>query len=161
MMMMMTEATTQKTLTQWEAELPEAPAPVAAYIPARREGNLIFTSGMLPMVNGEMKYTGRVGSEVTVEEAQAAARLCIMNALSVIKAQIGSLSNITRVVKVVGFVCGTETFAQHPQVINGASNALTEVLGMEVGQHARSAVGVYNLPLNSPVEVEIIVAVKA
>lgn len=157
----MTETTTAKTLAEWEAELPEAPAPVAAYIPARREGNLIFTSGMLPMLNGEMKYTGRVGKELTVEQAQQAARLCVLNALSVIKAQVGSLANITRVVKVVGFVCGTEEFNQHPQVINGASNTLTEVLGMEVGQHARSAVGVYNLPLHSPVEVEITVAVKA
>ena len=148
-----------KTLAQWDAELPEAPLPVASYIPCKQIGNLIFTSGMLPMQNGELLYKGRVGAEVSLEDAQAAARLCILNALSVIKAQVGSLENVKQVVKVTGFVMGTHDFYNQPAVINGASNTLTEVFGLSVGQHARSAVGVANLPLEAPVEIEIIVEV--
>jgi enamine deaminase RidA (YjgF/YER057c/UK114 family) len=159
--MMIVSPTSTKTLAEWEAELPEAPAPVASYIPARQEGNLVFTSGMLPMKDGQLVVQGRVGETVSVEAAQEAARLCVMNALSVIKAQAGSLEAIAKVIKVVGFVACTADCTQQPQVINGASNALTEILGMDVGQHARSAVGVYALPLGAPVEVEITVALKS
>jgi enamine deaminase RidA (YjgF/YER057c/UK114 family) len=148
-----------KTLAQWDAELPEAPLPVASYIPCKQVGNLIFTSGMLPMQQGELLYKGRVGAEVSLEDAQAAARLCILNALSVIKTQVGSLANVKQVVKVTGFVMGTHDFYNQPAVINGASNTLTEVFGLELGQHARSAVGVANLPLEAPVEIELIVEV--
>jgi len=149
-----------KSLAEWEAELPEAPKPVAAYIPCRQSGNLVYTSGILPMTNGQLVYKGRVGEDLSVEEAQQAARLCIMNGLSVIKNEIGSLSKITKIVKVVGFVMGTAHFIEQPQVINGASLALAEIFGMEMGQHARSAVGVANLPLYSPVEIELIVEVE-
>ncbi len=151
--------TSTKTLLEWEAELPLPPAPVASYLPCRRVGDLIFTSGMLPMQNGELLYKGRVGVELSIEEAQAAARLCILNALSVIKAELGSLSRIKKVVKVTGFVMGTADFDAQPAVINGASNTLTEILGMACGQHARSAVGVANLPLSAPVEIEIVVEI--
>jgi enamine deaminase RidA (YjgF/YER057c/UK114 family) len=159
MMMMSTETPeklTPRTLSDWEALLPEVPAPLASYIPARRTGDFLYTAGVLPMVNGTLMLSGRVGQSVTVEQAAEAARQCVLNALAIAKAELGSLSQIKRVVKVVGFVMGTEDFAQHPQVINGASNALVEILGESVGVHARSAVGVYNLPLQSPVEIEFV-----
>jgi enamine deaminase RidA (YjgF/YER057c/UK114 family) len=151
---------TTKTLAEWDTELPEVPKPVASYIPCRRVGNLIFTSGMLPMKNGELLFKGRVGDSVSLEDAQEAARQCILNGLSAIKSEVGSLSEIKQVVKVVGFVMGSADFYNQPAVINGASHTLTEVLGLEVGQHARSAVGVANLPLEAPVEIELIVEVK-
>lgn len=148
--------TDSRTLADWEVLLPEAPQPVAAYLPAKRAGNLLYTAGVLPLVNGQLLHTGRVGQEVTLEQATEAARQCVLNALAVAKAELGSLSRIKNVVKVVGFVMGTQAFYQHPQVINGASLALAEILGDTVGTHARSAVGVYNLPLQSPVEIEFI-----
>lgn len=156
----MTQFAAPTSLADWEALLPQAPKPVASYIPARRTGNLVYTAGVLPLQNGELLYSGRVGSEVSVEEAQAAARQCVLNALAILKAELGSLSRIKQVVKVVGFVMGAEGFVGQPQVINGASDALSEILGAVVGQHARSAVGVYALPLNAPVEIEFIVEVQ-
>lgn len=151
---------TSKTLAEWDTELHEVPKPVASYIPCRRVGNLLFTSGMLPIKDGELLFKGRVGDAVSLEDAQEAARQCILNGLSAIKSEVGSLGKIKQVVKVVGFVMGTPDFYNQPAVINGASHALTEILGLEVGQHARSAVGVANLPLEAPVEIELIVEVK-
>ncbi len=137
--------------------LPSVVPPVAAYVPASRTGNLVFTSGQLPMVQGAMAQTGLVGGPVTAEQAKELARACALNALAAVDALVG-LDNIVRVVKVVGFVASAPGFTGQPGVVNGASELLGEVFG-EAGQHARSAVGVVALPLDAPVEVEIIVEV--
>ena len=150
---------------QWSAEdrlrdlgyeLPSAPSPGGSYLPATRAGALLFTSGQLPFKEGQLPYTGKVGEEVSVEEAREAARLCALNALAVIKAEAGSLENVRRVAKVTGYVASAAGFNGQPGVINGASDLLNEVFG-ERGLHARSAVGVAELPLDAPVEVELIV----
>jgi enamine deaminase RidA (YjgF/YER057c/UK114 family) len=152
---------TPKTLEQWEALLPQAPTPVGSYVPCKPLGNTVFTSGTLPMKEGKLAYVGRIGEggNLTIEEGQEAARLCILNALSILKAELGSLSRIKSVVKLVGFVMGTADFYAQPAVINGASDLLVAILGETVGRHARSAVGVANLPLEAPVELELIVEV--
>ncbi len=135
--------------------LPAVVPPVASYVPAVSTGRLVFTSGQLPMVDGAMPRTGKVGAEVSADEATADARQCALNALAAIEAEIGSLDRITRIVKVVGFVASAEGFHGQPGVINGASNLLGEIFG-DAGRHARSAVGVAELPLGAPVEVEVI-----
>jgi enamine deaminase RidA (YjgF/YER057c/UK114 family) len=137
--------------------LPAVAIPVAAYVPAVRTGNLVYTSGQLPFVNGTLHRTGLVGSEVSVEEATACARICALNALAAVDALVG-IDSVTRVVKLVGFVASADGFTGQPAVINGASGLLGEVFG-KAGEHARSAVGVAQLPLGTPVEVEIIVEV--
>ncbi|MGC5076865.1 RidA family protein [Agrococcus sp. DT81.2] len=136
-------------------ELPAVVPPVASYVPAVASGRLVFTSGQLPMVDGALPRTGKVGGEVSADEATADARQCALNALAAIDAEIGSLDRITRIVKVVGFVASAEGFHGQPGVINGASNLLGEIFG-DAGRHARSAVGVAELPLGAPVEVEVI-----
>ena len=136
--------------------LPPVAPPVAAYVPAVRTGPYVYTSGQLPLVDGELAVTGRVGDEVDPDEAKQAARTCVLNALAAVKSIVGDLSTVTRVVKVVGFVNSSPDFASQPQVVNGASELLGEVFG-NAGKHARSAVGVAALPLNAPVEVELIV----
>ncbi|MCW4385170.1 RidA family protein [Salinibacterium sp. SYSU T00001] len=136
-------------------ELPTVAAPVAAYVPAVVSGNHVFTSGQLPFVDGALPATGKVGASVTAEDAKGYARQCALNALAAAASVIGSLDRVTRVVKVVGFVSSDPAFTGQPGVINGASELLGEVFG-EIGQHARSAVGVAVLPLDSPVEVELI-----
>lgn len=138
--------------------LPAVAAPVAAYVPAVRVGDLVYTSGQLPFVDGELPRTGRVGAEVDAEDAAADARQCALNGLAAIDDLVG-IDNVVRVVKVVGFVASAAGFNGQPGVVNGASNLLGEVLG-EAGRHARSAVGVAELPLGAPVEVELIVAVR-
>ncbi|WP_193046686.1 RidA family protein [Mycolicibacterium baixiangningiae] len=138
-------------------ELPEVVAPLAAYIPAVRTGNLVYTSGQLPIVSGELTRTGKVGAEVTAEDAKDLARLCGLNALAAVNALVG-IDAVTRVVKVVGFVASAPGFDGQPGVINGASELFGEVFG-DAGAHARSAVGVAELPRNAPVEVELIVEV--
>lgn len=138
--------------------LPETTKPLAAYIPAVQSGNLVFTSGQLPMMQGELLKKGKVGKEVSAEEAKELARVCALNALAAIKMTIGDLEKIKRVVKVVGFVSSAPDFSGQPGVINGASEFLGEVLG-DRGIHARSAVGVAVLPLDAPVEVELIVEI--
>lgn len=135
--------------------LPEVAAPVAAYVPAVISGNQVFTSGQLPFINGELPATGKVGAGVSAEEAKEYAAICAVNALAAVKAQIGDLDRVTRIVKVVGFVSSDPSFTGQPGVINGASELLGKVLG-DAGIHARSAVGVAVLPLDSPVEVELI-----
>lgn len=142
--------------------VPDVPKPVAAYVPAMREGNLIFTSGQLPMVAGTLVRTGKVGTGsdgVSAEEAKQLAATCALNAIAAVRSVIGDLDKVSRVVKVVGFVASDPTFTGQPGVINGASELLAQAFG-DAGVHARSAVGVAVLPLDSPVEVEIIVSVQ-
>ena len=137
--------------------LPEVPAPVAAYVPAVRSGAHVYTSGQLPFAQGELLHTGLVGSEVAVVDAVACARQCALNALAAVASEAGGLDNV-RIVKVVGFVASADGFTAQPQVVNGASELIGDVLG-DLGVHARSAVGVAALPLNAPVEVEVIAEV--
>ena len=138
--------------------LPQVAKPVAAYVPAVRTGDHVYTSGQLPMVDGSLAATGKVGAEVTPERAKELAATCALNALAAVKAEIGDLAKVRRVVKVVGFVASAPDFTGQPGVVNGASELLGEVFG-DAGVHARSAVGVAVLPLDAPVEVEIVVEV--
>jgi enamine deaminase RidA (YjgF/YER057c/UK114 family) len=133
--------------------LPEIPKPVAAYIPAKQAGNLVFTAGQLPMVQGELISKGLLGQDVEIEEANKAARICTLNALAAIKGVIGELDRIQQIVRVVGYVASAPTFTQQPAVVNGASELLLEIFG-ERGKHARSAVGMAVLPLNASVEID-------
>ncbi|WP_138444461.1 RidA family protein [Sinomonas susongensis] len=135
--------------------LPEVAAPVAAYVPAAVAGGFVYTSGQLPFVKGELPATGKVGAEVGADDAKRLAELCVINALAAVKAQIGDLDRVTRIVKVVGFVASDPSFTGQPGVVNGASELLGKVFG-DAGAHARSAVGVAVLPLDAPVEVELI-----
>jgi enamine deaminase RidA (YjgF/YER057c/UK114 family) len=144
-------------LAELGIELPEVVAPLAAYVPAVRTGNLVYTAGQLPMVAGSLQQTGKVGAEVTPEDGKALARVCVLNALAAVHSLVG-IDAVTRVVKVVGFVASAPGFHGQPGVVNGASELLGEVFG-ESGVHARSAVGVSSLPLDAPVEVELIVEV--
>jgi enamine deaminase RidA (YjgF/YER057c/UK114 family) len=146
----------EKRLAELEIILPEAPRPVAAYLPAVISGNLLFVSGQLCLVNGELLYKGKLGKEVSLEQGYAAARTAAINSLAIIKEELGSLDKVTRVVKVTGYVASDPDFYDQPKVINGASDILVEVFGV-LGRHARAAVGVNSLPLNTPVEIEIIV----
>src|SRR3712207_3883722 len=141
-------------------ELPVIPEPAGAYVPATRAGSLVFTAGQLPFENGELRKTGKVGDAVSAEEAHAAARLCALNALAAAAAEAGGLDRIGRVIKVTGFVASAAGFNAQPQVINGASELIGEVFG-EAGLHARSAVGVAELPLDAPVEVELVAELEA
>ncbi|MFI6043213.1 RidA family protein [Nocardia sp. NPDC051321] len=152
-------------VTEWESNLaklgvslPPVVAPVAAYIPAIRTGSLVYTSGQLPMADGQLTVAGKVGAEVSTEQAKDAAQLCALNALAAVHDLVG-LDAVVRVVKVVGFVASAPGFNDQPIVINGASEFLGEVFG-DAGVHARSAVGVSELPKNTPVEVELIVEVR-
>ena len=138
-------------------ELPSVAAPLASYVPATRVGSQVWTSGQLPVVGGELPATGKVGAEVSLEQAQELARTASLNALAAVDALVG-LDQVTRVVKVVGFVAADPSFTEQAAVINGASDFLGEVFG-EAGVHARSAVGVAVLPKNSPVEIEVIVEI--
>jgi enamine deaminase RidA (YjgF/YER057c/UK114 family) len=138
--------------------LPGVAAPVAAYVPAVRSGVYVFTSGQLPIVDGSLAVTGKVGAEVSAEDAKQLAATCVLNALAAIKAEIGDLDRVRRIVKVVGFVASTPDFTGQPGVVNGASELLGEVFG-DKGVHARSAVGVAVLPLDAPVEVELVVEI--
>lgn len=149
---------TSHRLAELGVTLPTVVKPLAAYVPAVRTGNLVYTAGQLPLESGELANTGKVGAAVTPEQAKAAARVCALNALAAIDALVG-IDNVTRVVKVVGFVASAPGFNGQPGVVNGASEFLGEVFG-EAGAHARSAVGVSELPLDAPVEVELIVEVK-
>jgi enamine deaminase RidA (YjgF/YER057c/UK114 family) len=135
--------------------LPAIAKPAGAYVPAVTTGNLVFTAGQLPFVDGVLRGTGKVGSGVTPEDAKEFARTCVLNALAAAAGVIGSLDRITKVVKVVGFVASDPAFTGQPGVINGASELLGEIFG-DAGAHARSAVGVAVLPLDAPVEVEIV-----
>ncbi|MCT7369316.1 RidA family protein [Mycolicibacterium llatzerense] len=144
-------------LAELGIELPEVVAPLAAYVPAVRTGNLVYTSGQLPMQGGNLPAEGKVGAEVTADDGKALARICGLNALAAVHALVG-IDSVVRIVKVVGFVASAPGFNGQPAVINGASELLGEVFG-PAGAHARSAVGVSELPLNAPVEVELIVEI--
>ena len=138
-------------------ELPEVVAPLAAYVPAVRTGNLVYTSGQLPMMSGELPLAGKVGASVSPEQAKSLARQCALNALAAVHSLVG-IDSVVRVVKVVGFVASAPGFNGQPSVVNGASELFGQVFG-EAGQHARTAVGVSELPLDAPVEVEVVVEV--
>ena len=140
-------------------DVPQAPKPLAAYIPATRVDNLVFTAGQLPMIEGKLISEGKLGGEVSEEAGIKAAEICALNCLSVIKSELGNLEDIERVVKVTVFVNSAEGFTAQPKIANGASEFLVNIFG-EAGKHVRSAVGVNELPINAPVEIEMIVKVK-
>jgi enamine deaminase RidA (YjgF/YER057c/UK114 family) len=146
-------------LTEIGLTIPQIAAPVASYLPAVISGNLVFTAGQLPFVDGKMAVTGKVGADVSAETANGLARIAVLNALAAIESQIGSLDRVTRIVKLVVFVASDPSFAGQPGVANGASDTLVEIFG-EVGKHARSAVGVAVLPLDAAVELELVVEFK-
>ena len=146
----------EDALAELGLQVPEVAKPVAVYIPAVRSGNHVFTSGQLPMRSGELITTGKVGAEVTEEEAYACAQQCALNAIAAIRAEVGDLSLVRRVVKVGVFVASAPDFTGQPKVANGASELFGDVFG-DAGRHARAAVGVAALPLGVPVEVEAIV----
>ncbi|KGA20901.1 LysR family transcriptional regulator [freshwater metagenome] len=156
-MSLMTSKTETK-IKELGFNLPEIVNPIASYVPAKQVGNLIFTSGQLPMVKGELISTGLLGKEIEIEEGIRAAQVCTLNGLAAIKGLIGDLDQIKQIVRVVGYVASNPNFSQQPAVVNGASNLLLEIFG-EAGKHARSAVGMVALPLNASVEIELTVEV--
>jgi enamine deaminase RidA (YjgF/YER057c/UK114 family) len=148
----------EQRLAELGLTVPAVPAPAGAYVPAVRSGDLVWTAGQVPFVDGKVAATGKVGAEVSAEQGKELARVCVLNALAAVKAEIGDLSRVRRVVKVVGFVASAPGFTDQPGVVNGASELLGDVFG-DAGRHARSAVGVAVLPKDVPVEVEIVVEV--
>jgi enamine deaminase RidA (YjgF/YER057c/UK114 family) len=146
-------------LVQLGIILPVIPKPIASYLPAMQTGNLVFTAGQLPMVEGELISKGLLGLDVEIDEANKAARICTLNALAAIKGVIGDLDRVKQIVRVVGYVASVSTFTQQPAVVNGASELLLEIFG-ENGKHARSAVGMAVLPLNASVEIELTVEIE-
>jgi enamine deaminase RidA (YjgF/YER057c/UK114 family) len=139
--------------------LPETAAPVAAYVPAVKSGNLVFTAGQLPVVDGQLVLTGKVGAEVTLEQARDMAQICSLNALAAISL-VADIDQIEKIIRVGGFVNGAPGFVAIPQVVNGASELLIKLFGEVNGKHARTAIGVADLPLNAPVEIELLVQLK-
>ncbi len=140
-------------------KIPEAPKPLAAYVPALLVDKFVFTAGQVPVKNGELIYSGKLGKDLTIQEGIKAAEISILNCLSAVKSVAGSLDNIEKIVKVTVFVNSANGFTEQPKVANGASELLVKIFG-ENGKHARSAVGVNELPINAPVEIEIIVKIK-
>lgn len=140
-------------------EIPEVAKPLAAYIPAKKVGNLIMTSGQVPLVNGEIKYKGKIGKELSEDDGQKAAQVCALNCLAAIKSVIGNLDKIVEVVKLTVFVASSDSFTAQPKVANGASELIGKIFG-DSGKHVRSAVGVTALPLDAAVEIEMIVSIK-
>jgi enamine deaminase RidA (YjgF/YER057c/UK114 family) len=140
-------------------ELPPAPAPLANYVTINRSGNLLFTSGSGCFIDGKPLYQGRLGEDISIEQGYDAARITALNLLSIVKEELGDVNKVKKVVKLLGFVSSTNDFYNHPQVINGASDLLVEVFG-EKGKHARSAIGTNVLPLNLPVEIEMVLEIK-
>jgi enamine deaminase RidA (YjgF/YER057c/UK114 family) len=151
--------TIEERLNKMGLTLPEPPKPLGSYVPYVRTGDLVYVSGMLPLKEGKLVCSGRVGESVGLEQAAEAARICAVNALGVLKTAVGRLDRVVRCVKVNGFVASTGEFTDQPKVINGASDFLFEIFG-EAGRHARAAVGVNVLPLNSPVEIAFIFEVR-
>ncbi|MCS6288689.1 MAG: RidA family protein [Nitrospira sp.] len=147
------------TLNSLGIELPAPPKPVASYVPAVRAGDLLYLSGMLPFRDGQVAITGKLGQDVTVERGAEAARLALLNALAVVKQELGSLDRVQRIVRVVGHVASASGFVQQPAVINGASDLLVQVFG-EAGRHARVALGAAELPLHAAIELELLVQVR-
>lgn len=153
-------STVEERLAALGLEVPEVAKPVAVYVPAVVSGDHVFTSGQLPMRNGELMVTGKVGGEVSVEEAVACAQQCALNAIAAVRSVVGDLGRVVQIVKVVAFVASTPDFTGQPQIANGASELLGAAFG-DAGVHARSAVGVPVLPLDSPVEVEIVARIAS
>lgn len=151
--------TPEEKLKALGIELPEAPKPLGSYAAFARTGNLVYLSGMLPLVEGRLAATGRVGESVSPEQAVECARLAALNALAVLKSAAASLDKVKRCVKITGFIASADDFTGQPRVMNGASDLIFEVFG-ETGRHARAAVGVNVLPMNSPVEIEFIFEVE-
>jgi len=151
--------TVEEKLRAMGLELPEPPKPVASYVQCVRTGNLVFVSGQVPRVQGELPYRGKVGAELSIEQGQQAARACALNALSQVKQEIGDLARLRRVVKLTVFVASANGFQEQPKVADGASQLLAELLG-EKGKHARATVGVNELPLGIAVEMDMIVEVE-
>jgi len=145
----------EEKLKQLGIELPEAPSPLGSYIPIVRTGNLVFLSGILPLIKGKLLRQGRVGEDISLDEARDDARTAAINALSVLKANIGNLNKVKRCVKITGYVASAPDFTEQPKVLNAASDLMFEIFG-EAGRHARATIGVNVLPLNSPVEIEFI-----
>lgn len=139
--------------------LSDPPAAVATYVRAVKFGDCLYISGQLPLLNGKLTASGKLGTEVTLEDGIIAARQCTINALSVIKSELGSLSSVEKVIRLTGFVASSPEFIQQPQVINGASELLVEIFG-DAGRHSRSAVGVASLPLGAPVEIDFMIGVS-
>jgi enamine deaminase RidA (YjgF/YER057c/UK114 family) len=150
----------KKKLAELGLTLPVAAAPVAAYVPAVKTGNLVFTAGQLPIVDGKVVITGKVGAEVTPEQAKDMAQICALNALAAISL-VADIDQIERIIRVGGFVNGVPGFVAIPQVVNGASELLIKLFGEVNGKHARTAIGVAELPLNAPVEIEMVVQLKS
>jgi enamine deaminase RidA (YjgF/YER057c/UK114 family) len=148
----------EERLRQLGIELPPPPKPVATYVPAVQAGDLLFLSGVIPFRDGQVALTGKLGRELTVERGVEAARIALLNALAIIRSELGTLDRVKRVVRMVGHVASAEGFVQHPTVINGASDLLVSLFG-EAGRHARVALGAAELPLRAPVELELIVQV--
>jgi len=140
--------------------LPAPPKPVATYIPVVRTGDLLFLSGMIPFRDGVLMVSGKLGDDVSVEQGYEAAKVCLLNALAVIRQELGTLDRVKQVVRMVGYVASTAEFIQHPAVMNGASDLLVKIFG-DAGRHARVAIGAISLPLDAPVEIELIVQVSA
>lgn len=149
----------EQKLQDLQLELPQPPKPLATYVPAVRAGDLLFLSGVLPMRDGQLAFSGKLGRDQTVEQGVEASRLALLNALAIAKQELGTLDRITRVVKVVGHVASAEGFVHQPQVLNGASDLLVAIFG-EVGRHARVAVGAAELPRGASVEIEVIFSVS-
>ena len=150
----------KEKLAELGLTLPAAAAPVAAYVPAVKTGNLVFTAGQLPIVDGKVVITGKVGAEVTPEQAKDMAQTCALNALAAISL-VADIDQIERIIRVGGFVNGVPGFVAIPQVVNGASELLIKLFGEVNGKHARTAIGVAELPLNAPVEIEMVVQLKS
>jgi enamine deaminase RidA (YjgF/YER057c/UK114 family) len=150
--------TPEQRLAELGLEIPDVVAPLASYVPAVRSGSYVYTSGQVPMVQGQLTVTGKVGVDVDLATAQRCAQICALNALAAVRSLTGDLSAVTRIVKVVGYVASDPSFTGQPAVVNGASDLLGEVFG-DAGVHARSAVGVAALPLDAPVELELIAEV--
>ncbi|OGW43142.1 MAG: hypothetical protein A2Y66_07575 [Nitrospirae bacterium RBG_13_41_22] len=142
-------------LKQLGVQLPEVPTPLGSYVPCVQTGNLVFLSGILPLREGKLTRTGRVGENIRLDEAKEDAKTAVLNALSVLKVNIGSLDKVKRCIKITGYVASAPDFTEQPKVLNAASDLIFEIFG-EKGRHARAAVGVNVLPLNSPVEIEFI-----
>ena len=140
-------------------ELPEAPSPLGSYVPVIRTGNLVFLSGILPFVDGKLLRQGKVGKDITIDDARVDAKRAVMNALAVLRSHIGSLNTVKRCIKLTGYIASSPDFTEQPKVLNAASDLLYEIFG-EAGRHARAAVGVTVLPLNAPVEIEFIFEVE-
>ncbi|MEW6417466.1 MAG: RidA family protein [Nitrospirota bacterium] len=145
----------EERLKKLGIELPEAPTPLGSYVPVVRTGNLVFLSGILPLREGKLTRTGRVGENISLDEAREDARTVTVNALSILKANIGSLDRVKRCIKITGYVASAPDFIEQPKVLNAVSDLMVEIFG-ENGRHARAAVGVNVLPLNSPMEIEFI-----